>query len=253
MLTTLLKPTSPLPQEAKEFSDWHERCIEHLLQHSGHDVKREPLMMGKTPDLLAETPAGKPFVIECIARIKDPEHARETAQQGCHDCNGNIHELHRNVYSRLDGKATKYRAIAQEMPYIIALYDATCRNGVDTAVDLVLSPYAPALERDEKGRVKGKHYNSLWHTPSIPVALFNLYRHLSGLIYSSEGNQHHYLPNPWARNPLSAEHFPFAEVPVLPDEYQHVAWSPRPAVATATFEPPPDVWKTQIQLVPRAA
>ena len=58
-----------------------------------------------------------------------------------HFCDGNIKELHQNVYSRLDYKATKYRDIAEQtpMPYVIALYDASCLNSVDTAVDLVLS------------------------------------------------------------------------------------------------------------------
>ena len=156
MATAISRIITPIPQEAKEFSDWHERCVEHLLHQSGHHVKREPLMMGKTPDLLATPPGGQPFIVECMARLQDPEHAREMAQQGWHDCDGNIRELHRNVYSRLDEKATRYRAIAQEMPYVIALHDATCNNGISTAVDLVLSPYAPAIERDEAGRVKGK-------------------------------------------------------------------------------------------------
>ena len=245
MVTTLLKLTEPLPQEAKEFSDWHERCVEHLLQQSGHRVKREPLMMGKTPDLLATPPGGQPFIVECMARLQDPEHAREMALKGWHNCDGNIRELHRNVYSRLDEKATRYRSIAQEMPYVIALYDATCNNGINTAVDLVLSPYAPAIERDADGRFKGKHYNGLWRTPSIPVALFELYPHLSGLIYSREGRQHCYLPNPYAERPLSHDAFPFAQVPALPEHYQQVEWSPQPATVFDAFEPPPALSQTK--------
>ena len=160
-MTTTLQRHTTHPHEAREFSDWHERCIEHLLIESGSEVQREPLIRGKTPDLLVTPPQGKPIVIECIARLQDPSHAIELTEQGWHFCGGSIKELHQNVYSRLDEKATKYREIAEDLPYIIALYDATCANSLDVAIDMMMSPYAPTVSRAPNGIITGKQYNTL--------------------------------------------------------------------------------------------
>ena len=154
------------PHEALEFSQWHERCIEHLLTQSGLDVQREPEILGKTPDLLATTPDGQQVIIECIARLQDPVHAMELTETGWHCC---------------DGKIT------------------------------------------------GKLYNTMWTTPDVPAALFELYPHLSGLIYSRWPREHYYLPNPYAINPLQPDPFRFAQVRPLPARYRQPSWRPRPA------------------------
>ena len=102
MTTTLERPAVNAGiRKTREFSRWHEACMEHLLLESGLTITYEPLMSGKTPDLLVRAPGGAPFIIECIARLPDPEHADEMERTGCHVCNGNIGDLHANVYSRL--------------------------------------------------------------------------------------------------------------------------------------------------------
>ena len=237
------------PHEAKEFSDWHERCIEHLLDRSGLQVQREPQILGKTPDLLVTPHQGAPFIIECIARLQDPTHAIEMPEHTLHFCDGNIKELHHNVYSRLDHKATKYRDIAEQtpMPYVIALYDASCLNSVDTAMDLVLSPYAPIRTMSPDGRIISREYQTLWSTPSIPAALFELYPHLSGFIYSRWPREHYYIPNPYASAPIPQDLFKFAQVPQLPDHYVQPAWQPRPATVVDNYASPPEIWRPQMQ------
>ena len=83
------------PHEAREFSDWHERAIEHLIVHSGNTVEREPLILGKTPDLLVKPQNGSPFIVECIACLQDQTHAADLAGRGRHTCDGNIRDLTR--------------------------------------------------------------------------------------------------------------------------------------------------------------
>ena len=229
-------PLGSSPQEAREFSDWHESTVQHPLRNSGLDAQREPHIMRKTPDLLIHTPDGEPFVVECIARLPNPQ--QRDGQQCCDD----IVNLHQNLYSRLQHKATKYRSIAERLPYVIALYDGACTAGVDTALDLALSPYAPTVSRADDGRPQGRRYDRLWRTPHIPVALFELYQHVSGMIYSTWPAEHHYLPNPHARRPVAPEMFPFAQVPPLPARYRHHQWPQRPATVLDDAPPPPGSW-----------
>lgn len=220
--------------------------MEQLLTNAGLQVQREPLILGKTPDLLVSRPPSHPFIVECIARLPVPSHAEEIAQYGYHFCQGNIADIHQNLYSRLEHKATKYRHIAATMPYVISLYDATCMNSVEAAFDLALSPYAPTVSRDPHGNITGKHYNTLWRTPAIPAALFELYPHLSGLLYSRWPNEHYYLPNPFAERPILPDPFQFAAVPATPPNYP-IAWQPRPATITAQSPPPPQHWLPQLE------
>ena len=248
MTTTIERTeTRDTCREALEFSRWHEECVTHLLVESGLQVVREPEIMGKTPDILARGPDAKPFVIECIARLPDPAHLDEMERYGHHVCNGNIDELHANVYSRLDHKATKYREIARHLPYVIALYDGTCLNSVRAGIDLAMSPYQPTVERSDNGSVKGKHYNTLWRDQEIPAALFSLYPHLSGLIYSRWPREHYYIPNIEANRPVSPRLLPFASVPALPPEYRRDGWEPKPATVPDRYAGPPSRWERELR------
>lgn len=251
MIATVDRPAAR-PREAQEFSDWHERCIEHLLVRSGHRVDREPRINGKTPDLLVDPDAGHPFIVECLARLQDPAHARDMELRGYHVCGGNIRELHQNIYSRIEHKVTKYREIAETMPYVIALYDASCMNSMEAAVDMALSPYAPTVQWGPDGDVEGKLYNTFWSMPEIPTALFELYPHLSGLLYSRWPREHYYLPNPHASHPVLPDPFAFASVPALPSHYRQPGWRPRPALVADDHDMPPDVWLPQLELLSRS-
>lgn len=244
--TTIERRERLKPHEAKEFSTWHEECMEYLMQQTGASVTREPNIGGKTPDLLVTPAEGEPFVIECIARLQDEHHAHHVMSGEPHYCEGNVRELHRNIYSRVDHKATKYRGLAEKQPYVIALFDGSCMNGLEVAVDLMLAPYAPVTERTETGKKAGKHYNTLWCTPHIPAALFELYPHVSGFIYSRWPKEHHYLPNPHADRPVPARHFPFASVPDLSKGYQEIGGNVSEASEPDDFRPPPTIWLPQI-------
>ena len=231
---------------SREFSRWHEDTVENLLPESGLSVSREPRLPGKTPDLLVRPEGAEPFIVECIARLPDPEHAREMEEHGTHVCSGDIAGLHANVYSRLDQKATKYREISRHMPYVVALYDGSCLNSLQTAIDMTMSPYQPTVERDERGIVRGRRYNTLWSGQEEPEALFDRYPHLSGLIYSRWPREHHYLPNPNAERPVSPDRFPFAGVPALPERYRPGAPAPREATLADRQAPPPSPWERQL-------
>ena len=247
---TTFTPRPPVaPQEAHAFSEWHERCIEYLLTKSGLEVEREPHMMGKTPDLMATTRNGVQIVIECIARVQDPRRTLELTDTGWSCCDGNIRDLHNNIYSRLAQKAAKYRPIADQHPYVLAMFDASCLNSPAAAMDLVLSPYAPTITRSPTGRITGKIYNTPWPMPETPAALFELYPHVSGFIYSRWHRQHYYLPNPHATTPITPDPFRFAEVPDLPHHYRPSSWTPRSADVTDDFRPPPDAWMPQMHLL----
>lgn len=250
-MTTTIPPLAQVEartREAREFSLWHEQCVERLFTESGALVVREPEILGKTPDLLVQPHNGtQHFVVECIARLPDPNHAAEMEERGWHLCGGNIQDLHANVYSRLDHKATKYRAIAQRLPYVIAVYDGTCLNSVQTAVDMMMSPYRPTVERDRDGSIRGRHYNTLWPQQEIPVALFDLYPHLSGLVYSRWPRQHHYLPNPNAERPMDPATMPFADVPPLPNSYHAEGWTPRRATLAGKCPAPPERWERELR------
>ena len=247
MTTTAPPRVRRKPGKSREFSFWHEQGIEHLLTSSGLDVRREPKMDGKTPDLLVTGPDGMPFVIECIARLPDPAHAQEMQLTGMHVCEGGIHSLHANVYSRLDQKACKYRAIAAKMPYVIALYDGSCLNSLQTAVDMTMSPYRPTILRGDDGAIRKRSYDEMWPGQEIPGALFELYPHLSGLIYSRWPREHHYLPNPNANRPVHPSQVPFASVPALPDQYRPEAWLPSAATVADDTPEPPEPWLRQLR------
>ena len=252
MIATPIPTVGARPQESREFSQWHEDSIEHLIRRSGHRVEREPRIDGKTPDLLVSPELGEPLIIECVARLQDPEHVRDMERHGHHICGGNIRHLHQNIYSRIEHKVTKYRDIARRMPYVIALYDASCMNSMEAAVDMALSPYAPSIRFGPDGQVEGKLYNTFWSMPEIPTALFELYPHLSGLLYSRWPREHWYLPNPHALLPALPDPFRFASVPALPQRYHQPGWRTRLATVADDSPAPPDAWLPQLELLSRS-
>ena len=230
-MTTLISARNKDMILAAATAQWHERCVAHMLRSTGNRVDREPRLLGKTPDLLVTRPDGQRFIVECVARVP-PRGVRS---------DDDIRRMHRNVYSRVDHKATKYRAIADEMPYVIALYDGGSGPSPQVAMDLALSEYAPKIERAPDGRVKGRLYNLLWSMPEIPTALFDLYGHLSGLLYSTGPRDHHYLPNTRANRPLGTDAMPFAAVPEARGQQgRRARWTSRPPLIRPDFEGPPD-------------
>lgn len=246
-MTTAVQGRAPEPQHARDFSDWHERSIAHLISRNGSQVQIEPHISGQTPDLLVTPPNAEQFIVECVARLQDPSHAAELALNGRHTCAGNTCALHQNIFSRLQCKASKYRHITRDTPYVISLYDASCHNGIDTALDLAMSPYAPTLTLSPDGKIDGRLYNTLWPAPAIPAALFELYPHVSGFLYSTWPWRHYYLPNPHAERPLPPGAFPFAQVPELPPRYHRPDWRPRAASIFDDSPTPPIKWLPQLQ------
>ena len=104
-------------------ADWHESYVRDLFEMSGYQVTPNPLISGKTPDLLV-TGAGIP---DCIVECKVVE--RETGHEGIeHGCGVSMDssETFRRLYSKVEEKVAKYCNILQGRAYVVAVYDEGC-------------------------------------------------------------------------------------------------------------------------------
>ena len=231
--------------ESIEVSEWHEQCMKWLLRRSGLSVVRKPHINGKRPDLLATQPDGPSVIIECLVKLQYPAHAEEI-RQGVHICGGDIKELHGALYSRVEEKAAKYRNL--DGPYVVAVYDEGCMNYVDTALALAFSAYTPYIKLNSKGDVVGRGHSDQWSTPERSASLFKLYPNISGLIYSRWKREHHFVSNPWANAPVSADLFPFARVPDNPPIIdEKPIWEARDPLFKDEYWLPPNTYWGQIQ------
>ena len=236
--------------EIVEMSAWYEQCIEWLLQQSSLDVRSEPRINGKKPDLLVAQPNGPDIVIECLVKMKDAEHqSSDLVERKSHSCGGDIRELHSAAYSRLQEKATKYRSLSAERPYVIALYDDECMAGIHKAFHLAFSAHAPYISYNDAGNVVESGYRDMWSTPDIEEGIFRRFHHVSGLLYSRWERDHNYLPNPFANIPISPDIFPFANVPAAPPKDGKSAWRQREPLFKDTYLLPPNTWYRQAELL----
>ena len=188
--------------ESSEISEWHEQCMEWLLRRSGLTVVREPHIKGKTPDLLVTQPSGQDVIIECLAKLEDPTHAEEK-RRGPHTCGGDIKDLHGLLYSRVKEKAAKYKHL--DGPYVIAVYDDSCMNFINTAMNIAFSAYAPYVELNSMGEFVNNGYSDQWSTPERSASLFRLYPNLSGLKYSHWKRKHYFIPRKLRNSRASPE------------------------------------------------
>lgn len=233
--------------ETSEVSEWYEICIEWLLQQSGLVVEREPRISGQTPDLLVTQPVGTKVVIECLVKLRDPAHQKETDEHGFHSCGGDIKELHGALYSRVEQKAAKYKDLVDGMPYVVAVYDMSCMDFIHTAMALAFSAHVPYVRFNAQGTVVSSGYSDQWSTPEMTASLFRRYPNVSGLIYSRWGQEHNFLPNPFADLPASAELFPFARIPEAPMIGGQPAWEKREPLFDADYLLPPNTYWGQVQ------
>ena len=163
-------------------------------------------------------------------------------------CGGDIKELHSSLYSRMDGKATKYRDLVDGKLYVIALYHGACHNFIETACHLAFSAWVPYVTFSNDGTVVERGHRDQWSTPEKSSALFELHPHLSGMIYSRWMREHYFLPNPWANTPVSADLFPFACIP--PNRYiinGDPAWEERDPLISDDYALPPNTHPAQIE------
>jgi hypothetical protein len=243
---------SERPSKSHDVSEWYERCIEWLLRASGMTVQREPHMNGKTPDLLVTELDGPDVVIECLVKLQDPEHAREYREQGHHACGGDIRELHSTLYSRVEEKITKYRGLVEGRSYVVALYNDDCMHWPDTAFDLAFSAHVPYIMISADREVVDRGYDDAWSTAERSASLFQLYPHLSGLIYSRWRKEHYFLPNPSAVAPVSVDLFPFAFAPKMPIVIGEPEWEERAPFVADNYVSPPNTRRGQAELLMQA-
>ena len=239
--------------ERHSVSEWYEQCIEWLLRRRGMEVQREPAINGKTPDLMVRQTHMPDVIIECLVKLKDPEHEKELAERGNHTCGGDIRELHSAIYSRVEEKATKYRNLVNGngYGYVIAVYDDECGSSLDRAMALAFSAHVPYLRLDS-GKVVGRGYKDLWSTPEKTASLFKLHPHLSGLLYSRWERKHCFLPNPFANVSVPTCLFPFAVIPDSPLLNGTLAWKARAAIVTDEYRLPPNTLWGQVERLVQA-
>ena len=230
-----------------ELSEWHEKCIEHLLRRSGIKVEREPIIDGKNPDLLVQQPEGPNIVIECLLKEKNSECQAELDENQVHICGGDIAELHSNLYSRVEKKASKYHEVTEGIPYLIALYNDECMNDISTAKHLAFSAWMPYVTFDDNQNVIETGWKDAWSTAEQTASLFKLHPNVSGMIYSRWERKHYLIPNPFANEPISSDLFPFAQIPRAIQVAGKPAWKERAALINDDYISPPHTYWRQIE------
>lgn len=233
--------------EARSTSKWHEQCIECLLSQSGLEVVPEPSINGKTPDLMIVQYGQPDVIIECMVRMKDSAHEKELLEHGLHVCGGDLSKLYCNLYSRVEEKTTKYRQIVEDRPYVVAVYDESCLNFLDTAYALAFSAHVPYVTFNTNGNIIDRGYEDAWEPEDQSIGLFQRYPHLSGIIYSHWEKKHYFLPNPFAVVPVSDELFPFASVPKAPIIDGEPAWVERKSLMIDNYTSPPYICRHQVE------
>ena len=225
------------PQHSGILAEWHESLIEYLCQRSGLQTTREPIIDGKTPDILVEPPKGQSkIIIECIYRQRNPCCPNGTwTVQPRHYHTTSLEADYQAIYSRLEEKATKYDSILLNTAYIIALYDDECVIAHhDRAFDLAFSHIEPHLHI-HSDRTVTRHQNDLWSSEQ-QEGIFHKYPQVSGMLYSYWPRQHFLLPNPMAniKAQLTCSHSPTCQKLPYSTENQHGKHAPPQSTTTIT-------------------
>ena len=236
-----------MASESNEVSKWYEQYVGWLLGQSGAAVEREPRINGQTPDLLATQQGGTTFIVECFVKLMYPAHQKEMNEHRFHSCGGDIRELHGAIHSRVEQKAAKYRNLGSVMPYVVAIYDMSCMNHVDTAMSLAFSAWVPYLRLNSEGTAVGSGYADQWSTPERSEGIFYRYPNVSGLLYSRWEKEHNFLPNPFADIPIATELFPFARIPEAPMIDGKPAWTNRDRLLDDNYPLPPNTCWGQVR------
>ena len=187
-----------------------------------------------------------------MTRTRDSRCEKLPFGKGYHPAHCNIREAYGTLYGRLDEKATKYRDILGDMPYVIALYDDECVIADDDkAYQLAFSVHHAYITIDRNHQVIDKGYTDEW-SGTETASIFEKYPQISGIIYSHWPSTHYYLPNPFATRPAATCLFPFAHIPEAPNMNGTPAWQERIPTINDDYYFPPNTWWGQVQRLSRA-
>ena len=131
---------------------------------------------------------------------------------------------------------------------MVSIYDESCISFLDTGYALGFSDHVPHVTLNADGPAVDRNYQDTQYPQDRHVGLFKRYPHLSGLLYSHWEKKHYFLPNPFATVPVSADLFPFAEVPAAPIINGQPAWTPRAHTMADNYPPPPNIYWNQFQI-----
>lgn len=239
-------------EPSRDLSKWYEHCIQYLAQQSGFQTQAEPFIKGQTPDLKICRPDEPDIIVECLIKTRDSRCEKLPFRKGHHPTYSNISEAYGTLYARLEQKATKYRDILGDMPYILALYDDECvLADDDKAFQLAFSAHHAYITMDINHQVIDKGYTDEW-SGTETASIFEKHPQVSGIIYSYWPAHHQYLPNPFATTPAPTCLFPFAHMPEAPNMNGAPAWQERIPTIDDDYYCPPNTWRGQVERLSHA-
>ena len=179
----------------------YEDLIASLVVRAGFFVKREPVINGKTPDILVKGRDGVECIIECttLSRSRDCQHGRHVF--GLDGPNS----LNARLYAKMEEKLTKYtEGIIGGFPLVIAVHNECCSFFDSSAMETAFGAW----------RYGSDGWNNLWAGTDGAWGLFGKYSQCSGFLHST-WTDHLFIPNPNARTKADIAVFPFASAAEL--------------------------------------
>ena len=174
----------------------YERYIMDLLSRNAR-VEHEPLVGGKTPDILVTDSKGRECIIECTTLSQNSE-----CLHSFHAFTEDPTRLNERLYRSLEEKMRKYgRAVIGDRSYVVAIQNECCGFFDKSAQDVVIGAR----------RFRDGEWVNLWKGEEYADGLFEMYRSCSGVLHST-WTAHIYFPNPWCKSPANPNLFPFAAI-----------------------------------------
>jgi hypothetical protein len=228
-----VKPYQKDPSD-KDF----EHLMLRLFRIAGFAAEYEPLINGKTPDMLVKADDGVEFIVECTTIHWEGRHSLKWDKDG----GGYIYiddsdplESNRKLWHSIKDKLHSYgRNTFPTYGLVIAIYNWSLFNDDSHAVEVCFGQYDQYLTLSDDNKVVGGGWRRALDPNEYP-AIFEEHesRHCSAIIYSTHlfaldcvngeykhvnnAAAHHLLiPNPNADRPVSERLFPFCDVLDLP-------------------------------------
>ena len=215
----------------------YEKLMLDLFRATSLTVEYEPLINGKTPDLLVEADDGMSCIVECTTVHWEGRHNYTWDENGLgHLAVDDSDPLKRNfkLWDSIKGKLRSYEG--DTFPgygLVIAIYDWSLSNNEHAAVDVCFGQYNQYITLSDDKVVERGWSRAL--DPNLCPAIFEEpdNQHCLAIIHSTHlfaldsvdgeykhvdnADAHHLLiPNPNATQPVPEKLFPFCDVLDLP-------------------------------------
>ena len=176
----------------------YENKIADLLLRTGAFVQQEPLIEGKTPDILAKSVSKSDCLIECttLARSNTCQHGKHI--YGLDDPN----RLNERLYYKIEDKLKVYpKQIIGDHSLVVAVQNECCALYDSSVMEVAFGAW-----RYQAGR-----WTNLWAGTPDADGLFGKYPHCSGILHST-WIFHLFIPNPDTATPVDPTLFQFADI-----------------------------------------